>query len=43
MLYTRWVCKDDDYKKEMDYLKEKVDAGAGKSGDYLHFSFKFCF
>ena len=25
------VCKDEDYKKEMDYLKEKVDAGAGKS------------
>ena len=25
-----YVCKDDDYKKEMDYLKEKVDAGAGK-------------
>lgn len=23
-----FVCKDDDYKKEMDYLKEKVDAGA---------------
>mmetsp|Transcript_24941 Transcript_24941/g.53134 ORF Transcript_24941/g.53134 Transcript_24941/m.53134 type:complete len:413 (+) Transcript_24941:115-1353(+) len=23
-----YVCKDDDYKKEMDYLKEKVDAGA---------------
>jgi methylenetetrahydrofolate reductase (NADPH) len=22
------VCKDEDYKKEMDYLKEKVDAGA---------------
>lgn len=25
-----FVCKDEDYKKEMDYLKEKVDAGAGK-------------
>ena len=24
------VCRDEDYKKEMDYLKEKVDAGAGK-------------
>eukprot|EP00580_Thalassiosira_gravida_P021012 CAMPEP_0201678184 /NCGR_PEP_ID=MMETSP0494-20130426/45742_1 /ASSEMBLY_ACC=CAM_ASM_000839 /TAXON_ID=420259 /ORGANISM="Thalassiosira gravida, Strain GMp14c1" /LENGTH=409 /DNA_ID=CAMNT_0048161315 /DNA_START=20 /DNA_END=1249 /DNA_ORIENTATION=+ len=23
-----YVCKDDDYKKEMDYLKEKVDAGS---------------
>lgn len=23
-----FVCKDEDYKKEMDYLKEKVDAGA---------------
>jgi methylenetetrahydrofolate reductase (NADPH) len=22
-----YVCKDEDYKKEMDYLKEKVDAG----------------
>jgi len=22
------VCKDDDYEKELDYLKEKVDAGA---------------
>jgi hypothetical protein len=27
------VCRDEDYKKEMDYLKEKVDAGAGKFGD----------
>ena len=26
-----YVCKDDDYKKEMDYLKEKVDAG----GDFI--------
>ena len=26
-----YVCKDEDYKKEMDYLKEKIDAGAGKS------------
>ena len=25
-----YVCKDDDYKKEMDYLKEKIDAGGGK-------------
>ena len=24
-----YVCKDDDYKKEMDYLKKKIDAGAG--------------
>lgn len=24
-----YVCKDDDYQKEMDYLKKKVDAGAG--------------
>jgi len=23
-----YVCKDEDYKKEMDYLKEKIDAGA---------------
>jgi len=23
-----YTCRDDDYKKEMDYLKEKVDAGA---------------
>ncbi|KAL7547934.1 hypothetical protein ACHAWF_011199 [Thalassiosira exigua] len=23
-----YACKDEDYKKEMDYLKEKVDAGA---------------
>lgn len=23
-----YVCKDEDFKKEMDYLKEKVDAGA---------------
>lgn len=27
------VCRDEDYKKEMDYLKEKVDAGAGRFGD----------
>lgn len=27
------VCRDEDYKKEMDYLKEKVDAGAGEFGD----------
>ena len=25
-----FVCKDADYTKEMDYLKEKVDAGAGE-------------
>ena len=25
-----YTCKDEDYKKEMDYLKKKVDAGAGK-------------
>lgn len=25
-----YVCKEEDYKKEMDYLKEKVDAGAGR-------------
>jgi methylenetetrahydrofolate reductase (NADPH) len=25
-----YVCKEEDYKKEMLYLKEKVDAGAGK-------------
>lgn len=25
-----YTCKDDDYKKEMDYLKKKVDAGAGE-------------
>jgi len=24
-----YTCKDDDYKKEMDYLKKKVDAGSG--------------
>ena len=23
-----FTCKDDDYKKEMDYLKQKIDAGA---------------
>lgn len=23
-----YTCKDDDYKKEMDYLKKKIDAGA---------------
>uniref|UniRef100_A0A7S2W9Q8 Methylenetetrahydrofolate reductase n=1 Tax=Eucampia antarctica TaxID=49252 RepID=A0A7S2W9Q8_9STRA len=23
-----YVCKDEDYKKEMDYLKEKIDAGS---------------
>ena len=28
-----YVCKDEDFKKEMIYLKEKVDAGAGA---YLH-------
>ena len=26
-----YCCLEADYKKEMDYLKEKVDAGAGKS------------
>mmetsp|Transcript_22967 Transcript_22967/g.46441 ORF Transcript_22967/g.46441 Transcript_22967/m.46441 type:complete len:408 (+) Transcript_22967:59-1282(+) len=26
-----YVCKDEDYKKEMDYLKEKIDAG----GDFI--------
>ena len=25
-----YTCKDEDYKKEMDYLKAKVDAGAGE-------------
>ena len=25
-----YTCKDEDYKKEMDYLKKKIDAGAGK-------------
>lgn len=25
-----YTCKDDDYKKEMDYLKKKIDAGAGE-------------
>jgi hypothetical protein len=25
-----YVCKDADFKTEMVYLKEKVDAGAGK-------------
>jgi methylenetetrahydrofolate reductase (NADPH) len=25
-----YTCRDDDYKKEMDYLKKKIDAGAGK-------------
>lgn len=24
-----FTCKDEDYKKEMDYLKEKIDAGSG--------------
>jgi methylenetetrahydrofolate reductase (NADPH) len=32
-----YVCKDDDYVKEMDYLKEKVDAGAGKDHAYRNF------
>lgn len=32
-----YTCKDDDYKKEMDYLKKKVDAGAGE----FFFSFGF--
>lgn len=26
-----FCCREADYKKEMDYLKEKVDAGAGES------------
>jgi methylenetetrahydrofolate reductase (NADPH) len=25
-----YTCKDEDYNKEMDYLKKKVDAGSGK-------------
>ena len=25
-----FTCKDEDYKKEMDYLKQKIDAGAGE-------------
>ena len=25
-----YTCRDEDYKKEMDYLKKKVDAGAGE-------------
>jgi methylenetetrahydrofolate reductase (NADPH) len=29
-----YVCKDEDYKKEMAYLKEKVNAGAGTLHDY---------
>ena len=36
-----FTCKDEDYKKEMDYLKKKVDAGAGtlyaKVLLYVHF------
>jgi methylenetetrahydrofolate reductase (NADPH) len=24
-----FTCRDEDYKKEMDYLKKKIDAGAG--------------
>ncbi len=28
-----YVCKEEDYKKEMDYLKKKVDAGAGAYKD----------
>jgi 5,10-methylenetetrahydrofolate reductase len=35
-----YVCKDEDYKKEMDYLKEKVDAGSGKWFElsrFIHF------
>jgi methylenetetrahydrofolate reductase (NADPH) len=30
-----FVCKDEDYKKELAYLKEKVDAGAGECR-YIH-------
>lgn len=26
-----YTCKDEDYQKEMDYLKKKIDAGAGES------------
>jgi methylenetetrahydrofolate reductase (NADPH) len=29
-----YTCKDEDYKKEMDYLKKKIDAGSGKSPFY---------
>lgn len=25
-----YTCKDEEYKKEMDYLKKKIDAGAGE-------------
>lgn len=25
-----YTCRDEDYKKEMDYLKKKIDAGAGE-------------
>ena len=31
-----YVCKDEDFKKEMDYLKEKVDAGAGKNLSFVY-------
>ena len=46
-----YVCKDDDYEKEMDYLKKKVDAGAGtygvhnpkKTSPWLSLLWKRCF
>jgi methylenetetrahydrofolate reductase (NADPH) len=28
-----YTCKDEDYKKEMDYLKKKIDAGSGTSSE----------
>jgi len=31
-----YVCKDADYVKELAYLKEKVDAGSGKTSILLH-------
>jgi methylenetetrahydrofolate reductase (NADPH) len=30
-----YTCKDEDYKKEMDYLKLKVDAGAGTKNNFV--------